>query len=388
MSTRTHLLAAGAFTVGSSGYIVSGVLPAVSDELAVSTATAGQLVTVFAIAYAIASPLLATATGRWERRTLLVTALGVSALGNLLAALAPNFALLLVARVVSALGAAVFTPVATGVATTLSPPDHRGRAVATVFGGLTFALIIGVPAGSLLGGPIGYRGVFALVAAVSVLAAVAVRLGLPAVAAPPHIPVRARLAAAADRRAQLVLGMTVLACLAAFGVFTFISPVLAATAGVHGATISVLLLVYGLGGALGNSLSGRLTDRFGSRRLLLVVFSAFTLVLATLPVTATTTVGAGAALFTWGLVTWSVNPPIQNWLIELSPSDSGMLLSVNASAIYLGVGLSGVFGGLVIGTAGILALAPIAACVGALALVLLVLAHRSSAAAEREPVAA
>jgi len=392
MSARIHLLAVGAFTVGSSGYIVSGVLPAVSRELDVSTATAGQLVTVFAIAYAIASPLLATATGRWERRTLLVAALGLSALGNLLAALAPNYALLLVARVVSALGAAVFTPVATNVATVLSPPDHRGRAVATVFGGLTFALIIGVPAGSLLGDPIGYRGVFALVAGVSALAAAATWIGMPRVAAPPHVPIRARLAAAADPRAQLVLGMTVAGCLAAFAVFTFIAPLLAATAGVSGTTLSVLLLVYGLGGAVGNTLSGRLTDRFGSRRPLLAVFTAFTVVLATLPLTATTVVGAGIALFAWGLVTWSVNPPIQNWLIELSPSDSGLLLSVNASAIYLGVGLSGLFGGFVIGTAGILALAPIAAVVGALGLVLLLLATRASrraaVAAPLEPVAA
>ena len=129
MSARTYLLAAGAFAIGTSGYIVSGVLPAVSEELHVSHATAGQLLTAFAIAYAISSPLLAALTGRWERRTLLVVALVVAALGNLLAALAPNYPLLLVARIVSALGAAVYTPAATLVATVLSPPQHRGRAV-------------------------------------------------------------------------------------------------------------------------------------------------------------------------------------------------------------------------------------------------------------------
>lgn len=384
MSPRTYLLAAGAFAVGTSGYIVSGVLPAVSRDLNVSSATAGQLVTAFAIAYAIASPLLAAATGRWERRRLMVIALLVSALGNGLAAVAPTYELLLASRVVSALGAAVFTPAATMVATTLNPPDHRGRAVAIVFGGLTFALIIGVPAGSLIGASLGYHGVFALVALVSLLGAVAVQVGIPAVAAPPAVRLRDRFTIAADRRVQYVLGMTVLGCLAAFSVFTFIAPLLGETAGVHGTTVSILLLVYGIGGAIGNNLGGRVTDKFGSQRPLLVIFVVFVGLLATLPLTAVSAVAAGVVLFLWGVFTWSVNPPIQNWLIELSPANSGLLLSLNASAIYLGVGLSGIFGGVVINSTGLTALPPIAAIVAAVALVFLLLASRPSKS-ERKP---
>ena len=376
MSARTYLLAAGAFTVGTSGYILSGLLPAVSRELDVSLSTAGQLLTVFALSYAVAAPVLAALTGRWNRRTLLVVALIVSALGNLLSALAPNYPLLMAARVVSALGAAAYTPAATLVATALTTPEHRGRAVATVFGGLTFSLIVGVPAGSLLGGSIGYQGVFAAVGVASLLAAAIVRLGVPQVAAPPVVSVRERFAVAADRRVVPVLGMTVLACLAAFSVFTYISPLLGATAGVHGTAISVLLLAYGVGGAVGNSLGGRLTDRFGSQRPLYVIFIVFTVVLVTLPLTATTTVTAGIVLFVWGLFTWSVNPPIQNWLIELAPTNSGLLLSLNASAIYLGVGLSGVFGGLIIDSVGITLLPPIAGVLALVAFGLLVHARR------------
>ncbi|WNV90747.1 MFS transporter [Umezawaea sp. Da 62-37] len=376
MSARTYLLAAGAFTVGTSGYILSGLLPAVSRELDVSLSTAGQLLTVFALSYAVAAPVLAALTGRWDRRKLLVAALLVSALGNVLSALAPNYPLLLAARVVSALGAAAYTPAATLVATVLTTPEHRGRAVATVFGGLTFSLILGVPAGSLLGGTIGYQTVFAAVGAASLIAAGMVGLGVPRVATPPVVGLRERLAVAADRRVMTVLAMTVLACLAAFSVFTYISPLLAATAGVHGTVISLLLFAYGVGGAIGNSLSGRLTDRFGSRRLLFVIFAVFTAVLATLPLTATTTATAGVALFVWGLFTWSVNPPIQNWLIELAPAGGGLVLSLNASAIYLGVGLSGLFGGLVIDTVGITLLPPIAGVLALAAFGLLIRASR------------
>ncbi|MGB3442514.1 MAG: MFS transporter [Actinophytocola sp.] len=376
MSPRTYLLALGAFAVGTSGYIVSGVLPEVSHELEVSVATAGQLGTAFAIAYAIASPLLAAFTGRWERRRLLVIALVVSAVGNALAVVAPTYELLLGTRIIAALGAAVYTPAATVVATVLNPPERRGRAVAMVFGGLTFALIIGVPAGNLLSGPLGYHGVFALVAVVSVIGAVAVWLGVPTVEAPSAVGLRERFAVARDPRVRLMLGVTVVGVLSAMAAFTYVAPFLAANAGARGSAVSFLLLGYGLGACVGNSLGGRLADRFGSMVPLFVSLGAAIVLLGTLPFTATNVPVAAVVMFVWGMVTWAYNPPAQNFLIGLAPANSGLVLSLNASAIYLGVGLSGVFGGLVINTVGIRALPPIAGIVGLFAIGLLVLVSR------------
>jgi predicted MFS family arabinose efflux permease len=376
MSPRTYLLALGAFAVGTSGYIVSGVLPEVSGALHVSVATAGQLGTAFAIAYAIASPLLAAFTGRWERRRLLVVALLVSAVGNALAVVAPTFELLLATRVVAALGAAVYTPAATAVATVLNPPERRGRAVALVFGGLTFALILGVPAGNLLSGPLGYHGVFALVAAVSLAGAVAVRLGVPAVDAPRAVGLRERFAVARDRRVLLLLGVTVLGVLSAMAPFTYVAPFLSATAGAQGAAVSFLLLGYGLGATVGNTLGGRVTDRFGSTRPLYTSLAAATLMLVTLPLVAVNVPAAAVAMFVWGLVTWVFNPPMQNFLIGFSPTNSALVLSLNASAIYLGVGLSGLAGGAVINLVGLPALPPVAAVAAVGATVLLALALR------------
>lgn len=381
MSARVHLLTAGAFTVGTSGYIVSGVLPAVSRELGVSVSTAGQLLTAFAISYVIGSPLLAAATGGWERRRLLVVALLVSGFGNALAAVAPNYELLLASRVISALGAAVFTPGATLVATVLTPPEQRGRAVATVFGGLSLALVLGVPVGSLLGEPLGYQGVFALVAAVSVIAAMGVRLGLPLVPAPPVVGLRERIAVAGDRQVLLVLGITVLTCVSVFSVFNYVSPLLSASTGANAVTVSILLVAYGVGAVVGNVVGGYLTDRFGSRRPLVLLLIGLPLVLATIPLTATTVPGAAVALFAWGFCAWGSSPPIQHRLIDLSPDNSGLLLSLNASAIYLGVGLAGAIGGLVISWAGLLRLAPITALFTVAALVLLVSAPAQRRAA-------
>jgi MFS transporter, DHA1 family, purine base/nucleoside efflux pump len=386
VSARTYLLVAGAFAVGTSAYVVSGVLPDVAAELDVSLGAAGQLATAFALSYAVGAPLLATLTGRWERRTLLVVALLVAATGNLIAALAPTYPLLLVGRSVAALGAAVYTPAATLVATTLHPPHERGRAVALVFGGLTVALAVGVPAGNLLGGSIGYRGVFALVALLGLLAAGGVQLLVPRVAAPPAVGLRERFAVAADRRVLAMLAMTVLAVLGAMSVYTYIVPLLAATTGTIGPAVGMLLLVYGLGAIVGNVVGGWSTDRFGSMPTLLVAFTGFVVMVATLPLTAATVPGAAVALFVWSLFTWSVNPPIQNMLLELGPG-SGLLLSLNASAIYLGAGLSGVLGGLVIATAGVTLLPEVGAVLSLLALGLL-LALRRAPGARTAPVPA
>jgi predicted MFS family arabinose efflux permease len=383
MSARIYLLAAGAFAVGTSAYVVSGVLPAVSSELHVSLTAAGQLATAFALSYAVGAPLLSTLTGRWERRTLLIAALLLASLGNGIAALATDYPVLIVGRIVAALGAAAYTPAATLFATGFLPPEERGRAVAVVFGGLTFALVLGVPAGSLLGDSLGYRGVFALIAAVCLVVAVAVRSALPKVAAPAAVSLRERFAGLTDRRVQTVLLMTVLAVLGTMSVYIYVVPLLAETAHLEGGTVGVLLLVYGLGAVLGNVVGGRATDRFGSLRTLTVALAGFTAVIATLTLTATSVAGAGIALFAWSLFTWAFNPPIQNLLLELGEG-GGLLLAMNASAIYLGAGLSAIVGGLVINLLGVQMLPPIAAVLGLVVLGLLFTLRRDPALQEVE----
>ncbi|GAA3118766.1 putative MFS family arabinose efflux permease [Kribbella aluminosa] len=373
MSARIYLLGAGAFAVGTSAYVVSGVLPDVSSELHVSLTAAGQLATAFSLSYAIGAPILSTLTGRWERRTLLIAALVLAALGNLIAAVAGNYPLLIVGRIVAAFGAAAYTPAATLFATSLLPPEERGRAVAIVFGGLSFALVLGVPAGTLLGPTLGYKGVFALITAVTVLVAVVERAALTKVDAPPAVSLRERFAGVTDRRVQIVLAMTVVAVLAAFSVYIYIVPLLKHTAGLSGNATSLLLVLYGVGAVIGNFLGGRITDRFGSLRALVVLMLGITAVLATLDLTLTTELGAGLALVVWGMLTWAFNPPIQNLLLELG---GGLLISLNASAIYLGAGLSAVVGGLVIQTLGVGYLPVLAAALSLVVLGLLYLLWR------------
>jgi predicted MFS family arabinose efflux permease len=184
-----------------------------------------------------------------------------------------------------------------------------------------------------------------------------------------------------------MLGILVLGLLSVLSVYTYIAPLLEQTAGITGPLLSLVLVAYGIGGLIGNDLGGRLTDRFGSRRPLVVALPVFTVVLATLPFTLTTPVGAAAALFMIG-IGFVVSSPIQTRLIELAPASSALVLSLNASAIYLGAGLSGVVGGLVVDRLGLAALAPVAALISAGGLVLLVVARRQElarGAVEKEP---
>ncbi|TCO65505.1 MFS transporter [Actinocrispum wychmicini] len=378
---RNHLLATGTFAAGTSAQVIAGVLPEVSAELHVSVTATGQLLTAFALTYAVASPLLAAATGRWERRRLLVVAMAVMAVGNALAAIAPNYVTLFIARIVTALGAAVYTPTATTVVTELNPPERRARAIATVFGGLTMALVVGIPLGSLLAEPLGYRGVFALVAGLIAIAAVSVRLVVPSVAAPPAVGLRERLRVVADRRVLPLLVVTLLVSIAGVSVYTYLTELLNDVTGVSGWMISLLLFVYGLGGVLGNIAGGRVTDRLGTRGPLIVSLAGCVVTMAVLPFAATGVAGAVVILLLWGMSVWSINPPMQHRLVDIAPTTAGLVLAVNAAAIYLGIGLSGVAGGLVIEFSGTRALGPVAAAVAAVALVVLVVATQRSESA-------
>ncbi|MFE9539663.1 MFS transporter [Streptomyces sp. NPDC006691] len=379
MLGRIFTLALGAFAVGTSGYIVTGVLPQLSGELSVSLSTVGLLTTSFAVAYAIGSPLLAVALGGWRRHRLIVAALLVAAVGNALAAIAPHFGVLLAARIVTAMGAAVFTPAATAVAAELSGPERRARAAAWVFGGLVTATIVGVPAGSLLVGPLGYRGVFWLVAGICALAAAAVAVAVPEVAAPPRVTLRRRVEVASDPRVLVVLGITLAASLGVFTVYTYVAPLLADTVGAHGTGLSLLLFGYGIGGAIGNVVGGVAADRYGYRLPLLVAVSGSVISLSLLSVVHSTALVA-VLLFTWGVSSWAFNPPVQRRLIELSPSAVSLLLALNASALYLGIGLSGVVGGAVLDHVGIGAVALTGAGLCLVAVVVQVLTGRHSAA--------
>ena len=353
---RLWPLALGTFAIGFGTNVLTGLLPTMTDELEVSLADIGRLLSFYGVAYAISTPLVALFGGRLPRRALMLAALGFFAVASIGTALATDYATLAVLRAVSAVAAGGFTPTATVLAARLVPPGVRGRALATVFGGLTTAAVVAAPVGNILGPLLGYRGIYLLTAGLAVIALVAVAT----LVAVPHPGSTSAPAAAIGRLSPLVvlvLLVSMLETAAAFTVQTYASPLLTAISGADGVSLSALLLCYGAAGVLGNIAGGRMVDRLGATRTLWVCLLGCALGLVLLPVVGGTLVGAGAVFAVWGFLAWASNTPIQGMLIVLAGRHSQLVVALNSSIIALGTAAGAAIGGAVIAGTGIMSLA-------------------------------
>jgi predicted MFS family arabinose efflux permease len=263
-------LTLGAFAIGTEGFMIAGLLPALARDLNVGLPAAGHLVTAFSLAYAIGAPVMAVLTAELERRRLLAVAMGGFALGNLLAALAPGYAGLLAARLLLALSAATFMPAASGYAAALGAPERRGRALSTITTGLTLAIIAGVPLGVLVGQGFGWRATFFGVAGLAAFSLLGILTRLPR--QPPGVTagLGERVALAKRRDILGVLVTSVLTVAGTFTVYTYLGVFIAGVAGLGPQALAPVLLGFGLASAVGTQLSGSAADRWGARSTVIV----------------------------------------------------------------------------------------------------------------------
>lgn len=259
-------LAFGAFAIGTEGFMIAGLLPALAKDLNVGLPAAGNLVTAFSLAYAIGAPVMVVLTAGLERRRLLAIAMGGFALGNLLAALAPSYAGLLAARLLLALSAASFMPAASGYAATMGGPERRGRALSTVTTGLTLAIVAGVPPGVLVGQGFGWRVTFFGVAGLAALSLLGILTRLPC--QPPAVIAGLSERLALTRRSDIlrVLVTSVLTVAGTFTVYTYLGVFTAGVLGLGPHALAPVLLGFGLASAIGAQVSGSAADRWGARR--------------------------------------------------------------------------------------------------------------------------
>lgn len=352
MNPRLLVLALGTFAIGTGSFVFAGLLEGVARNLGVSVATAGHLVTVFAVTYAVSSPVLVTLTGRVERKRLLVAAMTLFVAGNLASVVAPTFVTLLASRIVAAFGAAVFTPTAAATASTIAPPEARGRALSVVTGGLTVAFVVGIPLGSLIGTYSGWRMTFVMVGLIGIGAAVGVRFLLPEIESPPVVGVRERVDTLRQPAVLAALVFTAFALMGGFVVFTYISPLLARITGFGGAGVSGMLLLFGIAALVGNSLGGYGADNVSYGRLMGVIVVSLTVSLVAFSLlvpfsgSAGAVAGVSVALVGWGIAGFAVNPLQQYRVVQLAACTRNVALSLNASAIYLGQGVGAGLGAL------------------------------------------
>lgn len=376
---RLLILALGTFAIGTEAFVIAGVLPGIATDLGVSVAVAGQLVTLFALAYAVAAPVMATLTAAVPRRALLVTAMAVFTAANVCAALAPGYVWLALARVLAALSAAVYTPAAGAVAAMTAAPAQRGRALATVTGGLSVAVVIGVPVGTWIGSVFGWRMTFIFVAALAAVAVTGIAATLPATQTPAFVPFRERVALLGHGAVLAALAMTTCWITGNYVLYTYIAPVLRITAGVTERELSVLLLVFGAFGVVGTLLGGLGADRLGVTRTSVPALLIAGGVLLVLPVLATTPLRATLLMGVWGLG-WAFVTAQQHRLVSLAPSTPAVILSFNGSALYLGIGLGAAIGGLLFDRVPLSVLGVVGCTFEIVALALVVLLGRNTRA--------
>lgn len=343
------VLGVGAFATGTDSFVIAGLLAEVAAELGTSVGAVGLTVSVFALTYAVAAPVLVSLTARLPVRRVLVGAMAVFVVANLLAAAAPDIVFLGAARVLAALAAGMFMPMAITTAAALGGEQRRARSAAVVVGGASLALVLGVPLGTLAGQLTTWRGAFCLVALLGLLAAAGMSVLVPDLA-PVRVPGwRARFAVLRRGEALGVLTVTLLANTAAFSVYPYLGPLFPA-AGSSG--VALLVLGFGVGAIAGTWLGARAADAFGARRVVAVLVALFALNHFALGVVdGVLVLGVGYAVF-WGLTGWAMVPAQQSRLISLTGPAASVALSVNSSATHLGTGLGAGMGAVAISLAG------------------------------------
>lgn len=347
------LLAVTMFIVGTDGFVVAGVLEDIAERAGVTIAVAGQLITVFAIAYAISSPIFASVFGNMDRKYMMVGSLLVFSLGNVIVAVSSDYDLLVAGRAISALGASALTPTAIMIAGIITPPEHRGKYISYVFSGLTIATIVGVPLGTYLSKMFNYQSVFLLIAICGAIMSVVLSIVFSRVPSPPKVSLMQRVLAVKMKGALPTLLVTAVVFLSAFTVYSYISAYYNGKGTINGKDLSWILLAFGIGGAVGNLLGGRLTDRLGAKATNLLSLLGLSVAFILISIFGNTLFLALLLTFLWGICGWLLAPAQQYRLIMLGGARAQILVSWNSSSMYLGIGLSGILGAVVTRSLGV-----------------------------------
>jgi len=371
-------LAAGAFGIGTTEFIIMGLLTQVSEDLHITIPVAGTLISGYALGVAIGAPVLTVLTRSWPRKQLLLALMLIFIAGNAAAALAPTYGWLMAARMLTSLTHGTFFGVGAVVATGLVSADRRASAIALMFSGLTLATLLGVPAGAWIGQHFGWRSAFWAVSGVGVLAALLLASFVPRDRERHQpAPLRQELAALARPQVWLGLGITVFGFAGVFALYTYIEPLLRQVTGMGDQAVTATLLLFGVGLAAGNLLGGRLADR-GVMRALLQTTGALMAVLAAGHWVFGQASTAMVYTIVLGTVAFATVAPMQMRVLQQAgPAGANLVSSLNIGAFNLGNALGAWVGGLALSTqAGLLSVSWAGAGLTAIGLLLAVWSSR------------
>ncbi|GBF76738.1 MFS transporter [Paenibacillus sp. 598K] len=355
MSNRglVYLLALAVFLIGTVEYILSGILPIVAAELEVTTSAAGMLVTAFALAAAIGSPVVVAATIRADRRSMLLLMLALFILSSVLAYASVSYEMMLVTRIIQGLSGGTATVIAMAVATRLVEAHHRGRAIGTILIGLSSSLVLGVPLGTLVSESLGWRALFVIVGLLAVIPLLAVVLKVPSIKEQKAMTLGMQLSILRNKQIVLAVLITLLYVGGYAVLFTYITPFLQANADLSGATLSGILLLAGLCSFVGSRIGGIAADKRGPRFTIYIGLSIQAATMLLLSLSGGMIYAILPLIMLWMVGTWMTSPAQQLYLVTLVPRSPDIALSVNTSFIQFGFALGSGLGGWVISSSSV-----------------------------------
>ncbi|OZN49619.1 MFS transporter [Gallibacterium anatis] len=381
MPVALFALMIGAFAIGTTEFVIVGLVPTIAQSLAISVPSAGLLVSLYALSVAVSAPLLTAMTARWQRRNVLLFLMAIFVVGNFLAWQATNFSTLIGARIVTGLAHGVFFSIGSTIATQLVTKEKAAAAIAMMFTGLTVALVTGVPLGAYIGQHFGWQTTFLAVMSLGVIAFIGALLFVPKnLQQPEPVKLIQQLDVIRSPRLLLVYAMTALGYGGTFVLFTFLSPMLQQLSGFNGNDVSLILVGYGIAVALGNTLGGKLADKLGTIRSLKYIFSVQMLVLFSFYFTAQSAWAVLISTMLLGLTSFSTVPPLQLLVVEQAKIDAPQSVDVasglNIAAFNLGITIGSGIGGQVVAKLGLLDTAWVGAVILAVTLLLVALFNR------------
>ncbi|AXA39201.1 MFS transporter [Rhizobium leguminosarum] len=359
------VLALSSFAIGTTEFVIMGLLPEVAEDLSVSIPQAGWLVTGYALAVAIGAPVMAISTAKLKRRTALIALMAFFIAGNLLCALASDYWVLMIARVVTALCHGAFFGIGSVVAAGLVAEDRKARAVALMFTGLTLANVLGVPLGTAIGQAYGWRATFGVVTVIGIVTISGLIAILPRDKQQENGSILREIAALRNGRLWLALSTTVFFAASMFALFTYIAPLLRDVTGVSPEGVTWTLFLIGLGLTIGNLVGGKLADwRLGAT--LAGVFAAIAITSIAFSYTSRFFIPAEITLFLWAMASFAAVPALQVGVVGFGKDAPNLVSTINIGAFNTGNALGAWVGGLVIDAGFDLTRVPLAAALMAL----------------------
>ncbi|GKX58822.1 MFS transporter [Leminorella grimontii] len=343
-------LTIGAFAIGTTEFVIVGLVPTIAEQLSISLPSAGLLVSIYALGVAVGAPVLTALTGRLPRKQLLLALMVLFTAGNLLAWLAPGYGVLVVARLLTGLAHGVFFSIGSTIATSLVPKEKAASAIAIMFGGLTVALVTGVPLGTFIGQHFGWRETFLAVSLLGVVSLIGSFILVPGnISGGAAASLRERMRVLTHPRLLIIYAITALGYGGVFTAFTFLAPMMQELAGFSPGSVSWILLGYGVSVAVGNVWGGKLADKHGAVTALKFIFAALALLLLILQFTVSVQYAALVTVLLMGVFAFGNVPGLQVYVVQkaeqYAPNAVDVASGLNIAAFNIGIAIGSVIGG-------------------------------------------